>query len=231
MGIGDIRFTLLQTVNELLRKLDLNTVTSLTTNKLTKQMVDFINDVCNDLSDYGNWQENIVSSNVTAVSGQSDYSIATSANIKNIADIYFSTRSGALRNLTVQDMRIQTRVTSVGTPTQYSIFGTDSNGNPNLRVKPVPGASEDGKLFSVVYYIRTPQYTTADTNVVIPFPGKLVVDGVHAMILLNESGGAANNQYTQKYNSYLQARKEALNRFNGDSGWEISFVPSGRRRR
>lgn len=233
MGIGDIRYTLLQVVNEIMRKLDLSTVASLGANKLSIQMVDFINDICNDLSDFGNWQETMVTANVTAVSGQSDYSIATSANIKNLGDIYFSNRSGALRSSTVQDMRILTRTTAVGTPTQYTIFGTDNNGNPNIRVRPIPGASEDGELFSALYWIRTPQYTTADNSTLIPFPGEVVVHGVHAMVLLNESGGAPTNQYTAKYNDYLQARKEALNRFNGDSGWTVSFTPSliSRRRR
>ena len=231
MGIGDIRYTVLETVNEVMRKLDLSTVTTLIQNKLSIQMVDFINDVCSDLSDFGNWQETMVTANVTAVSGQADYSIDTSANIKNIGDIYFSTRTGPLRSITVQDMRILTRVTSVDTPTQYTVFGTDNNGNPNIRVRPTPGANEDGAIFSVLYWIRAPKYTTSDGNTIIPFPGEVVVHGVHAMALLNESGGAPTNQYTSKYNEYLQARKEALNRFNGDSGWTVSFTPSLTQRR
>jgi hypothetical protein len=57
MGLGDIRYTVLQVVQEVFRKLGLNEPTSLSFNKLSIQMVDFINDVCNDLSDFGNWQE------------------------------------------------------------------------------------------------------------------------------------------------------------------------------
>lgn len=226
MGLGDIRYTVLQVVQEVFRKLGLDQPSSLSTNKLSIQMIDFINDICNDLSDFGNWQETFVSSNVTAVSGRRDYSISTSANIKNIGDIFFSQRTGPLRFVTPHDMRIMTRVTAVGQPSQFTIFGTDINGNPNLRVRPTPSQNENGALFSVTYYIRTPQYTTADGSAYIPFPGDIVVNGVLAAAILNESGGAPTDRYTKTQENYIIGRKEALNRFNGDTGYDVSFTPS-----
>lgn len=231
MGIGDIRYTALEVVQEVFRKLGLSAPNSLNANKLAIQMVDYINDVCNDLSDFGNWQETLTSVNVTAVSGQRDYSIDTSANIKNIGDIFFTQRTGPIRNVTDHEMRIMTRVTSVGQPSQFCVYGTDANGNPVLRFRPIPGANEDGGLFSILYYVRPPKYTTADGGAYIPFPGKLVVLGVLAQAVLNESEGAPNDRYTTTYRDYLLARKEALNRFNGDTGFDVSFSPSMQRRR
>lgn len=227
MGIGDIRYTVLQVVQEVFKKLGLNSPSSLTANKLTIQMVDYINDVCDDLSDFGNWQETLVSANVTAVSGQRDYNIATSANIKNIGDIFFLQGSGPLRNVTVHDMRIMTRSTAVGQPTQFCVFGTDNNGNPSLRVRPTPGQTQDGELFSITYYTRAPKYSTSDAALVIPFPGKIVVAGVLAAQILNESGGAPTDRYKHTYTEYLEGRKEALNRFNGDTGYNIDVAPGG----
>lgn len=226
MGLGDIRYTVLQVVQEVFRKLGLDAPTSLAQNKLSIQTIDFINDVCNDLSDFGNWQEVFTSTNVTAVSGQRDYSVNTSANIKNIGDIFFSDRTGPLRNVTPHDMRIMTRVTSTGQPTQFTVFGTDANGNPVIRVRPTPAANEDGEFFSLTYYIRTPQYTVSDGSTYIPFPGDVVTLGVLAAALLNESGGAPTDRYTRTYQNYIESRKEALNRFNGDTGYTIDFTPS-----
>lgn len=231
MGIGDIRYTVLEVVQEVQRKLGLSQTGTLTGNSLAIQMVDFINDTCDDLSDFGNWQETLVSSNVTAVAGVSNYSINTSANIKNIGDIYFTQRTGPLRNITVEDMRILTRTTSQGTPTQFTVFGTDSNGNPNIRVRPQPTSAQDGGLFSIIYYIRAPLYTTSDPTAVIPFPGNLMVQGVLARVRLNESGGAPTDLYTRTQQEYEAARKEALNRFKGDTGWNVQFSPSVRGRR
>jgi hypothetical protein len=233
MGVGDVRYTVLQTVNEVFRKLGLASVSNTAANKLSIQTVDFINDICNEMADAGDWQDMLVSANITAVSGQQDYSINTSANIHNIADLYFDQRKGPLRNVTVDDMRVLTRVTITGTPTQYCIFGTDANANPKIRVRPRPAASENGGIFSVLYFIRTPLYTTADDATVIPYPSRVVVLGVLAKVILNESGGAPDNKYQQVYQDYLSARKEGMNRFQGDTGWDISFVPSliSRRRR
>ncbi len=230
MGLGDIRYTVLEIVNEVQRKLGL-TETNLTANKLATMMVDFINDVSSDLSDFGNWQEMLVSSNVTAVSGQANYSIQTSANVKNIADIILTNRTGPLRNITIREMRLRTQTTIVGTPSQFTVFGTDANGNPTIRVAPTPTSNDDGELFSILYYVRAPVYTTSDAATVVPFPGQIMVDGVLAKYLLNESGGAVTDHYTKTQQDYLMGRKEALNRFNGDTGWEVNFSPSIRGRR
>jgi len=226
MGIGDIRYTVLQTTQEVFRRLGLNAPSALSTNKLSIQMVDMINDVCNDLSDFGDWQEMQLSANVTCVSGQRDYSINTSANVKNIYDIFFDTRTGPLRNVTAEDMRIMTRVTAYGRPTQFSVYGVDAGGNPNIRVRPMPSTNEDGKLFSILYFVRPPLYTTSDASVSIPFPARVVVNGVLAKAILNESGGSPTDHYQMVYQQYLDMRKEALNRFNGDTGPNISFSPS-----
>lgn len=226
MGIGDVRYTVLQVVQEVFRKLGLTAPTNLSQNKLSIQMVDFINDTCNDLSDFGDWQEMLVSGNVTAVSGNNDYTISTSANIKNIGDIFFSQRRGPLRNITTNDMRILTRTTIVGQPTQFCIFGTDSNGNPIIRVRPIPAAAEDGGLFSITYYVRPPLYTTSDASTIIPFPARVVVLGVLARALLNENGGAPTDRYSATFSDYINARKEAFNRFNGDTGYNIQVSPT-----
>lgn len=231
MGIGDIRYTVLQVVNEVFRKLNLASVSSLSANKLSIQAVDFINDVCNDLADFGDWMETLVTANVTAVSGVARYSINTSANVENVKDIYFSQRRGPLRNITINDMRVMTRVTITGTPTQYTIFQTDTNGNPILWFRPTPAQAEDGGLFSVLYYIRAPLYSTSDASTVIPFPARIVVLGVLARVYLNESAGAPSDKYSTSNQEYQVARKEALNRFKGDTGWDISFTPSLTQRR
>lgn len=234
MSLADVRYTVLQVVNEVQRRMALTTTQNLTTNAFATKCVDFINDTVQDLSDFGNWQEVLATALVTAVSGQSDYSIQTSAAVKNIEDIFFGSQHSPLRNIGIQTMRIMTRTTATGLPTQYCIFGTDANGNPNLRVRPTPVQAQDGELFSVLYYIQPPRYTTSDSSTIIPFPWHVIVLGTLARAYLDESAGAPTDQYKQYYQDYLNARKESLNRFNFDSGWGVQFAPgrsSGYRRR
>lgn len=225
MAITDIRFTVLQVVNEVQRKLGLNTTPSLLTNKISIELVDHINDVVSDISDFGNWMEEMTTAKVTAQSSVMDYSIQTSAVIKNIGDIYLSNRRGPLRSENVQTMRILTRTTSLGQPSQFCIFGTDSNGNPLIRVRPMPDSSVAGQLFSILYYVKPSLYTTADAAVLIPYPARVVVLGTLASYTLRTNGGAPNDQYTMFYNQYLSIRKESLNRFNSDTGWDVSYTP------
>lgn len=232
MSIGNIRYTVLQTVNEVQRKLGLSE-TALSDNKISKELVDHVNDVVADLSDFGNWMEALTTAKVTAFTSVRDYTIQTSAVIKNIGDVYLDTRRGPLTSVNIETMRILTRTTAVGTPSQYCIFGTDVNGNPVVRVRPTPDSSQNGALFSILYYTKPPIYTTSDSSVVIPFPARVVVLGVLAAFTLRESGGAPDDKFTSFNNQYQEARRNALNRFNSDTGWDVSFQPglSYRRRR
>lgn len=223
--LSDIRYTVLQVINEVQRKMALTQTPAINTNSFSLKCLDFINDVVSDLSDCGNWQEVMTTAKVTAVSGQRDYFIQTSAVVKNIGDVYFAPRRGPLRFVSVQDMRILTRTTAIGQPSQCCIFGTDVNGNPNIRMRPTPGATEDGSSFSILYYIKPSLYTTSDTSTLIPFPARVVVLGTLARATLDESAGSESPQYQSYYSDYLDARKEALNRFNFDTGWDVQFAP------
>lgn len=233
MSIGDIRFTVLQTINEVLRKIGLDIVTNITQNKISKELVDHINDVVSDLSDFGNWMETLATAMVTCQTSVRDYRINTSAVIKNIGDVYISTRRGPLSNVSIQEMRILTRTTSYGQPSQFTVYGTDVNGNPVIRVRPTPDSSMAGSLFSILYYTKPPIYTTSDGAVVIPFPARVVVLGTLASYTLRQNSGAPNDMYSAFYKQFLEERQTNLNRFNFDTGWDISFTPSrsSRRRR
>lgn len=231
MSIGDLRFTVLQVVNEVQRKLGLNTTPSLTTNKIATELVDHINDTVDDLSDFGNWMETLSTAQVTAQVSVRDYVVQTSGIIKNIGDVYLGTRSGPLSSVNIDTMRIMTRTTALGQPSQYCIFGVDaSSGQPIIRVRPTPDASQAGALFSILYYKKPSQYTTSDASTVIPFPARVVVLGVLARYTLRESGGAQTEMYQVYQKDYETGRRNALNRFNSDTGWDISFAPARRNR-
>lgn len=226
MSIGDIRFTVLQTINEVLRKIGLDAVATITQNKISKELVDHINDVASDLSDFGNWMETLATAMVTAQSSVRDYTINTSAVIKNIGDVYIDTRRGPLSNVSIQDMRILTRTTSYGQPSQFTVYGTDVNGNPVLRVRPTPDSTVAGSLFSILFYTKPPIYTSADAAVIIPFPARVVVLGTLASYTLRQNSGAPNDMYSAFYKQYLEERQNNLNRFNFDTGWDVSFTPA-----
>lgn len=217
----------MQTVNEVQRKLGLNPTPNLSTNKVATELIDHINDVVDDLSDFGNWMEELTTAKVTAMTSVQDYVVQSSGVIKNIGDIYISTRRGPLRSVDIDTMRIMTRVTSYGQPSQFCIFGVDSSSaQPIVRVRPTPDSSQNGSMFSILYYLKPSLYTTSDTNTIIPYPSRVVVLGVLARYTLRESGGAPDERYQVFQQGYETARKNALNRFNSDTGWDVSFTPA-----
>lgn len=231
MSSGDLRFTVLQVVNEVQRKLGLSSTPSLLTNKVATELVDHINDVVDDLSDFGNWMETLTTAKVTAQVSVRDYVVQTSGVIKNIGDIYIDTRSGPLRSVDIETMRIMTRSTALGQPSQYCIFGVDASSyQPIIRVRPTPDASQAGAVFSILYYKKPSQYTTADTNTVIPYPARVVVLGVLAHYTLRESGGSQTEMSQIYQQGYDMGKRNALNRFNSDTGWDVSFAPARRNR-
>lgn len=233
MAITDIRYTVLQTVNEVQTKLGLDATATLVSNKISMELVSHINDVVSNLSDFGNWMEQLVTANVTVQSSVQDYSIQTSAVIKNIGDVYIATKRGPLNSVDLDTMRIMTRTTAYGQPSQFCVFGTDDNGNPLIRVRPTPDQSQDGALFSILYYVKPSLYTLSDANTLIPFPARVVVMGTLAAYTLRESGGSQTDMYTSYYNSYVDSRRSALNRFNSNTGWDVKYTPgrTGRWRR
>lgn len=228
---AELRYTVLQTVNEVQRKLGLTPTTTLIQNKVATELVDHVNDVVNDLSDFGNWMEQMVTAHIPAQTSVQDYVVQVSGIIKNIGDVYLSTRRGPLHSIDVQTMRIMTRTTALGQPSQFCIFGVDvSSYQPIIRVRPMPDQSQAGSLFSILYYKKPSQYTTNDTNTVIPFPARVVVCGVLARYTLRESGGAPSEMYQIYQTDYTNGRREALNRFNMDTGWDIQYAPTHRMR-
>jgi len=231
MALSELRFTVLETVNEVQRKLGLTPTATLTANRVAVELIDHINDVVDDLSDFGNWMEALTTTKVTCLSSVQNYVIQVSGVVKNIGDIYLSTRRGPLRSVDVDTMRIMTRTTSYGQPSQYCIFGVDaSSGQPIIRVRPTPDTSQNGSLFSILYYKKPSQYTIDDTSTVIPFPARIVVAGTLAAYTLRESGGAQTEMYQVYRSQYEDGRRRALNRFNSDTGWDVSFAPAKRNR-
>lgn len=231
MSSGDLRFTVLQVVNEVQRKLGLSSTPSLLTNKVATELVDHVNDVVDDLSDFGNWMETLTTAKVTAQVSVRDYIVQTSGIIKNIGDVYLATRKGPLRSTDIDTMRIMTRTTALGQPSQYCIFGVDASSyQPIIRVRPTPDQSQDGAMFSILYYKKPSQYTTADTNTVIPYPARVVVLGVLAHYTLRESGGSQTEMSQLYQQGYDMGKRNALNRFNSDTGWDVSFAPARRNR-
>jgi hypothetical protein len=226
MAASDIRKSILEIINEVRKKLALNTVTSLTADKEAELQVELLNDVINEVSDYGNWKEMIQEVVVTASSSVADYSVETSALVKNIFEISFDDTIAPMWLTTLDDILRLNRVRTFSEPRQWSIIGVDVYANPKIRVYPIPGTNQNNKTFKVTYFKKPRMYTTSDVSAVPEFPAAVLVDGLLAAKCLEESGGTPTQQYAMYKNNYEKSLKEAYNRFNADSGSNTFFQPT-----
>lgn len=225
MAATGIRKNILEIVNEARKKFALNTISSLTADKEAILMVDLLNDVIDEVSDYGDWKEMIREAVVTASSSVVDYSIETSALVKNIHEIAFADDTSPMSLETLDDILRLNRNSGVGEPRQWCVIGVDSNANPKIRVYPRPGPNQNNETFKVTFYQKPPLYTTADVSAVPEFPSRVLVAGLMARKCLEESGGTPTQQYASYQASFQNMLRDAYNRFNGDSGSDVFFRP------
>lgn len=227
MALTDIRQTNLQIINAIQRKLGVNPTSSLTETKHATMLLRLLNEVIDEVTDAGDWQEAYEEITVTAQTSTATYTIATSgAMVKRIYEIAFDTDNSPLGVVEIQDIRRLSRLNSYGRPRQFAVKGVDSStGNPQVQVYPVPASAEDGLLFNVAIYRKPVLYTTSDGSTVPIYPANVIMQGLYAKALLEENGGEPNQQYAVAYQEYARMRKEALNRYSADSGTDFYFVP------
>lgn len=225
--------TVLEVVNEVCDRMNVRRVSATTANLFTRNCVNLINDIVEDLCDFGVWNELQASAAVTMVSGQSIYNIPTTAlvtakqYIHSVQEVYVSGRIASLEPISDKnEFRLLTRTLSMGTPSRYTIDGTDSLGNPRIGFFPRPGGSYDGQTAHVRFQVLPPKYEAgADDNVVMPFPGRVVVAGLHAGAVLDESGGVQTDQYKAIQARYFILRNNSLGRQTAKTGEFTRFQP------
>ena len=230
MAATDIRMTVLEIVNEAREKFALDTVSALYTDKESKLMTKLLNDVIDEVSDYGDWKEMLRTGIiVTASSSVFDYTIETSALVKNVHEIAFGDDISPMTLENLDDILRLNRSGGFSRPRQWAVIGVDSFANPQIRVFPTPSARENNNTFKITYYKKPRLYSyavTADASEVPEFPAKPLIAGLVAAKSLEESGGTPTQQYTMYRNEFEKKLKEAYNRFNVDSGSNTYFTPS-----
>lgn len=213
-------------INEVRLKKKLPAVSALDDDSLSVVMLKYLNDVMSEINDFGRWQEDLASTLVTAQASVSEYSINVTAPIHDIAEIAFEDRVSNLRYVSIETMRRLNRSASRGQPSQFTIFGTDSNNNPKFKVSPIPTTAYEGKTFDILYYKKPSIYVTADVSAVITYPKKLVISGLMAKVALDESEGMPTQEYQMYKIEYDNILSETYNRYNSDTGNDVKIKPA-----
>lgn len=236
MSLTDVRKDAISIVNEVQRRLGVNQQNNFTDTKLTQVLLDLLNDVIDEVSDFGDWPQMFREVAVTAVSSVGNYKISVSADVKNVYEIVWGDDTASLEVRSIEDIRRLQRLASFGTPRQFAMVGVSGTA-PKFRVYPIPtqtsidAESSSGGVFDVAYYKkpRLLQPVSADTSATPAFPSRVLTQGLYAKALLEENGGEPTPQYQTAYAEYVRMRQEALNRLTYDTGTDLYVTPTGSR--
>ncbi len=236
MALADVRKTVIQIINEVQRKLGLDAATTLTETKQTQVLLDLLNDVMDEISDFGDWPQMYHEVDITAASSVGVYKISVSGDavVKNVYEFVWGDDVSPLEVRSIEDIRRLQRLASFGAPRQVAIIGA-SGASPFFRIYPIPNQSaidaetSAGGVFNIAYYEKPRLFTTADVSALPEFPSRVVTQGLYAKALLEENGGEPTPQYQVSYAEYGRMRIEALNRWTADTGTDVYFVPTGNR--
>lgn len=226
MALTDVHKTVIQIVNEVQRRLGLSASADLSSNH-SQVLLELLNDVIDEVSDFGPWPQMYREVWVTSQSSVGQYEIVASAQVQNVAEIVWTEDIAPLEVRTIEDLRRLQRLASFGKPRQFAIVGV-SGVNPLFRVYPVPTTTKSS-AFNIWYYKKLRLLTTSDTNTTVPFPAKLLTQGLYAKAVMEEAGGEPTNQYQLAFAEYNRLKQEATNRLQADTGTDIYFAPTGSR--
>jgi len=232
MPITDLRQTVLSIVNTVQRRLGLNTTATLFATKHATMLTELLNEVVDEVSDAGNWMELFRETTVLASSSVEEYTLDPATGlVKNVYEIHFGSSRSALEVVEIQDIRRLQRGRSFGVPRQFAITGVNaSSANPLFRTYPIPGSSQNNQTFQVAYYTKPALFTaSADGGTTPGLPAAMLIQGLYAKALLEENGGEPTKQYETAFAIYERMKREALNRFNADTGTDLRLIPGGSR--
>ena len=236
MAITDIRQTVLEIINAVRVRQKLSQISSLTADSNATVMLDLLNKTVSKIVDYGDWQETVTAVFVTAQYNQKQLNVNTTNIVKNIHEIAFyqttanPVYASPLTLVTIDDIRrLQRANMSPGLPRQWAPLGVDSLGNPKVQFSPPVGSTYDGQLFNILFYKKPPIYTTSDADVIPPFDAQLLIQGLYAEAILEDSDGDPSTpRYVQNMKLFTDMLQNVYNRFHGDSGSTTYFRPKRR---
>lgn len=223
MSENEFKVTVLGAINEVRRRSKLPPVSSVDQDSDSLTKLSYLNDVVAELSDYGNWQELYREAIVSVQASVRDYAVSGVV-VQNIHEVALSTRTAALRYEGIDDIRRLQRTNNLGSPNFWCLKGINSEGNPIITVDRWPTTNDTG-YFNVGYYKKPAAFVTADGNSLIPFPARVVVQGLLTKTILDESDGEPTQRYATNLELYERMAQESFNRFNGDTGSSVYFRP------
>ena len=198
--------TYLQLVNDVLIRLRENEVTSVSDTSYSKLIGKYVNDAKRMVEDSYNW--NALSTTLSATTGSAvfNYVLVGSGQRFRVVDVLNDTSDDYLRLKTTLDMNrlFLLSTTERGSPRYYNFNGTDTNGDTQVDLYPIP----DG-VYNLRFNIIKPQLPLSANADTLLVPSEPVIFGAVARAIAErgEDGGIGSSEM---YAMYTQSLGDAI---------------------
>ena len=211
----------IQLVNDVLVRLRETEVSSVNDNAYSKMIGKFVNDSKRMVEDAYNW--NALSDTLTAVTATDifNYVLVGSGQRFRIIDVLNDTSDTILTNAPTQYMNQQFLLTAQtkGAPNYYNFNGTDSNGDTQVDLFPIPNG-----VYNIRFNIIKPQVAlSADADkVLVPSEPIIMLAYAKALAERGEDGGLISSE---AYGLYKTSLADAISlesgRYIEESEWGV----------
>ena len=209
----------IQLVNSVLRRLRETEVSSVADNAYSKLIGEFVNDAKRQVEDAYPW--NALSDTLTAVTAADifNYVLVGSGQRFRVIDVLNDTSNSILTNASTRWMDEKFLLTTAqkGSPAYYNFNGTNSNGDTQVDLYPIPNG-----VYDIRFNVIKPQVAlNADSDtLLVPSEPVIFNATARAMAERGEDGGIASGEM---YAIYKQSLADAVaiesGRYIEESAW------------
>ena len=202
----------LNLVNNVLRRLREDEVTSVSDSVYATMIGDIVNDAKRQVEDAWNWTALRTTITVPTVASTQTYSLTDSAHRASITDATNDTSNWWMRKESQQWMRRQAlvRTSPNGAPFAYSVEAPDSNGDTQVKLYPTPDA-----VYSLSFNVVQREADLSDDADTSSVPHMPVIHLAVAMAASEkgETGGMASQEL------YGMAKRSLADAISRDAGF------------
>lgn len=201
----------IQLVNSVLRRLRESEVSSVSDNSYSKLIGDFVNDAKRQVEDAYNWNSLSDTLTATTTAGIFNYVLQGSGQRFRMIDVINDTNNYVLKNATTAYMNRMFLVANgnPGQPMYYNFNGTDSNGDTQVDIYPIPDKAYDLR-FNMI--LPQPLLSSNSDSLLVPHEPVVYLAYAKALAERGEDGGLASNE---AYGLYKQSLADAISLESG----------------
>ena len=190
--------TFLQLTNEVLARLRENSVDTVNSTTYSTLIGKFINEAKKEVEDAWNWNRSRTTVTVTTADDTFSYVLTDAQKRFRIIDVFNDTQDVEMRQIGMNAMNrlFYNSTQQKSAPIYYNFNGSDTNGNPQVDLYPIPD-----KVYTIRFNMCVPQADlSADTDT-LTLQEMPVILGAYARAVLErgEDGGINSSEVAQLY--------------------------------